>query len=71
MLMNGTQAVASASIWATVLPPLMLVRSASVRWVGVDRSRLFIIATKAARSRCCRRGFDAISSPIVEWLRPL
>ena len=56
MLMNGTCAVASASISPTVLPPLMLVRSASVRWVGIDRSRLLIICTKAARSRCCRRG---------------
>ena len=32
--MNGTAAAASASICATVLPPLMLVRRASVRWVG-------------------------------------
>ena len=71
MLMNGTHAVASASIWATVLPPLMLVRSASVRWVGIDRSRLFIIATNAARSRFCRRGLSAISAPMVEWPRPL
>ena len=71
MHMKGTLAAASASSWATVLPPLMLVRRASVRWVGVDRSRLFIISTKAARSRFCRRGLPAISAPIVEWLRPL
>lgn len=29
--MNGIRAVASASSWVTVLPPLMLVRNASVR----------------------------------------
>ena len=69
--MNGTVAAASASICATVLPPLMLVRSASVRCVGMLRSRLRIISTKALRSRTCRRGLLAISSPIVEWLRPL
>jgi len=32
--MNGTRAAASASNSAIVLPPLILVRSASVRWVG-------------------------------------
>ena len=32
--MNGIAAAASASSCATVLPPLRLVRSASVRWVG-------------------------------------
>ena len=69
--MNGTFAAASASSCDTVLPPLMLVRSASVMWVGIVRLRLRIISTNAARSRFCRRGFVAISSPIVEWLRPL
>ena len=59
--MNGTVAAASASSCATVLPPLMLVRSASVRWVGIVRLRLRIISTNAARSRFCRRGLVAIS----------
>ncbi len=69
--MNGTLAAASASIWATVLPPLMLVRSASVTCVGILRLRLRIISTNAARSRTCSRGLPAISSARVEWLRPL
>ena len=41
--MNGTFAAASASICATVLPPLMLVRSASVTCVGIFRLRLRIM----------------------------
>ena len=69
--MKGTVAAASASICSTVLPPVMLVRSASVRCVGIVRLRLCIISMKAPRSRTCRRGFPASSSPMVEWLRPL
>ena len=56
---------------ATVLPPLMLVRSASVMCVGIARLRLRIISTNAPRSRFCRRGLSAISSPMVECARPL
>ena len=37
-------AAASLSSCATVLPPLILVRSASVRWVGAARSSVCIIA---------------------------
>ena len=56
----------------TVLPPLMLVRSASVRCVGIVRLRLRIICDERRRARASAgAGCSASSSPIVEWLRPL
>ncbi|MEI9983552.1 MAG: hypothetical protein WDN69_10310 [Aliidongia sp.] len=69
--MNGTSAAASASIWLTVLPPVMLVRSASVRCVGAARFSSRIIRVNSARSRFWSREFSAISAPMLECDRPL
>src|SRR6185437_3952917 len=63
--MKETRAAASDSNCAIVFPPERLVRSASVKCVGMLRLRLRIISTNSPRSRFCSRGFCCTSSPSV------